>query len=147
VHTEKNTNSSNTNKKKREKRPLYKVIEAAMRKFKAQLVQNTDTKRKCLNAVISRHYEDGQRFWMDLLLEADRLKDSVKFLKECDGLKLDSQAVAEHLVCETAAVRNDIIKNGLHHHHTLVMMFKERLFLDEDGLFCNYKQITERATA
>jgi len=98
-------------------------------------LQNTKTKKATLDLAIrlcSKYYPDTFRFWQDLLDEANKLLDSNRFNKYCnDVLKLDPQAVAEHLVVEGKATMNKVLKDGLENYGEKARMFSERLYSDD----------------
>jgi hypothetical protein len=102
-------------------------------------MQNTKTKRETLNLAVRlcpKYYSDTFRFWQDLLDEANILLDSNRFNKYCnDVLKLDPQAVAEHLVVEGKATVNKVLKEGLENYGEKARMFSERLYVDTRKLY------------
>lgn len=117
--------------------PLFIVTRKFWSIFKAydEDLQNTKTKKETLDLAIrlcSKYYPDTFRFWQDLLDEANILLDSNRFNKYCnDVLKLDPQAVAEHLVVEGKATMNKVLKDGLENYGEKARMFSERLYSDD----------------
>jgi hypothetical protein len=114
--------------------PMYIVIRKFWSIFGAydEGMQNTQTKKATLNLAIrlcSKYYPDTFRFWQDLLDEANILLDSKRFNNYCnDVLKLDPQAVAEHIVVEGKATVNKVLKEGLENYGQKARMFGLRLY-------------------
>jgi len=121
--------------------PLHIVTRKFWTIFSAydESMQNTKTKRETLNLAVRlcpKYYSDTFRFWQDLLDEANILLDSNRFNKYCnDVLKLDPQAVAEHLVVEGKATVNKVLKEGLENYGEKARMFSERLYVDTRKLY------------
>lgn len=129
------------NSSRRHVNPLYIVTRRFWSLFGAfdEEMQTTKTKRATLNMAIrlsSKYYPDTFRFWQDLLDEANILLDSNRFNKYCnDVLKLDPQAVAEHLVVEGKATVNRVLREGLENYGEKARMFSERLYVDSRKLY------------
>ena len=120
--------------------PLYVVINRYKKIYAAydESMQNTETKRASLNIAIGmskKYYPDRFRFWQDLLDEANILLDSRRFNTSCEEMKLDPQAVAEHLVVEGKATVNRVLKLGLENYGEKAMMFNQRLYDDTRTLY------------
>lgn len=132
--------SESKTSKARKVNPFYIVIRLFLELFGAYDAsdQNTKNKRAALNMAISlkkSYYPDRLRFWQELLDEANVLLDSKRFCDSCARMKLDPQAVAEHLVVEGKAKWMKVLKEGLENYGEKVMMFKERLYEDTNNLY------------
>ncbi len=75
------------------------------------------------------------RGWQDLLEHANRLTDSKRFHEYCDSRHLAPQAVAEHIVFEGDSVIKAVLKDGAKVIGEKIMMYGDRLYEDEFGLY------------
>ena len=120
--------------------PMYVVITRFKKIFSSydENMQTTEIKRASLNIAVclsKKYYPDRFRFWQDLLDEANILLDSRRFNTSCEEMKLDPQAVAEHLVVEGKATVNRVLKYGLENYGEKAKMFHERLYVDTRKLY------------
>lgn len=130
--------SNVSDKPRRVTAPVWKVLKAGSKKFDAQLAktQTTETKRDCINDCVSKHYQDPLVFWMDFRTHADRLVDSKKFTKCCEGKGLDVQSVAEHVTFLGSAKINRVLRYGVEAvFGERIMMYNEPIYLDEANLY------------
>ena len=80
------TENANVPVKKRSRNvtdPVYAVLQKARSQFKRQVVQDTDTKRICIERNIPAFYSDPLRFWTEFRDEVNDLLDSIRFNNYC----------------------------------------------------------------
>jgi len=145
VSTETSKQGKKTASKVRKTNSFYLVVRKCNELFASFDVanQNTENKRAAIDLALGlkkKYYPDKLRFWQDLLDEAKIILDSRRFHDSCGKLKLDPQAVAEHLVLEGKANWTKVLKDGLESYGEKVMMFKERLYVDKYGLYTANKE-------
>lgn len=130
-------NSGDKPKRKYKVQPLYSVMAKARRQFQRQVMQNTETKILCIKANMPKvaGAEDAQAIWGDLMTEAGRLLDSVRFVKYCTSHKLNPGFVAEHLVFEGKAIVNKVLIEGPAFMGMKLNMFNGRLCPDDEKLY------------
>jgi hypothetical protein len=75
------------------------------------------------------------RGWQDLLDHANRLTDSKRFHDYCNSRHLNPQAVAEHIAFEGDGAIKAVLKDGAQTIGEKIMMFGDRLYEDEFGLY------------
>jgi hypothetical protein len=134
-----------TTTKSRKANSFYLVVRKVNELFASFDVanQNTENKRAAIDLALGlkkKYYPDKLRFWQDLLDEAKIILDSRRFHDSCGKLKLDPQAVAEHLVLEGKANWTKVLKDGLESYGEKAKMFKERLYVDKYGLYTAVKE-------
>lgn len=130
--------------KRRQPQPVYSVLKKARTQFRRQVIQDSNTKRACIEKNIPAYYDDSLRFWMDLRSEANVLLDSEKFKNKCKELCLNPQNVAENVVFEGKKIKNLVRDNGLENTlGELPNAFKEPLYLDSLEIFKKPAQITD----
>jgi hypothetical protein len=134
-----------TTTKSRKANSFYLVVRKVNELFASFDVanQNTENKRAAIDLALGlkkKYYPDKLRFWQDLLDEAKIILDSRRFHDSCGKLKLDPQAVAEHLVLEGKANWTKVLKDGLESYGEKAKMFKERLYIDKYGLYTAVKE-------
>lgn len=123
--------------------PVYSVLQRARAQFNRQVVQDTETKRICIERNISAFYSDPLRFWTEFKDEVNDLLDSVRFNTYCRDNGLNKNYVAEHVVFEGRSTKNNVWKNGLGVLGETVRMFNAPLYKDDAALFKKLKQITD----
>ncbi len=123
--------------------PVYSVLQRARAQFNRQVVQDTNTKRICIERNISAFYSDPLRFWTEFKDEVNDLLDSVRFNTYCRDNGLNKTYVAEHVVFEGRSTKNNVWKNGLGVLGETVRMFNAPLYKDDAALFKKLKQITD----
>lgn len=123
--------------------PVYSVLQKARAQFNRQVVQDTNTKRICIERNISAFYSDPLRFWTEFKDEVNDLLDSVRFNTYCRENGLNKTYVAEHVVFEGRSTKNNVWKNGLGVLGETVRMFNAPLYKDDAQLFKKPKQITD----
>ena len=123
--------------------PVYSVLQRARAQFNRQVVQDTETKRICIERNISAFYSDPLRFWTEFKDEVNDLLDSVRFNTYCKDNGLNKNYVAEHVVFEGRSTKNNVWKNGLGVLGETVRMFNAPLYKDDAALFKKPKQITD----
>ena len=133
-------NQSNEKRKTRKGKvpPVYQIVRSAMAQFKRQITQDTECKKKCLVAAVTRMshlYPDALRFWADFRVERDKLLDSHRFCKECKSRSLKPENVADHVVCEGKAIVNKVLLNGILPLGERVQMYKDPLWEDTFSLY------------
>ena len=126
----------NAGKGRTPKSPVWKVLDDARKKFKAQ---STSVKRECIKACIGKYYADDLRFWLDLLSQSEKLLlDSMRFNKACDNLGLAPKTVAQHILFESEKTAKRILIEGVEAVlGERVKMFTEPLYVDEKKLYAN----------
>lgn len=123
--------------------PVYAVLQKARAQFKRQVVQDTDTKRICIERNIPALYSDPLRFWTEFRDEVNDLLDSIKFNNYCSENALMPEYVAEHVVFEGRSTKNDVWRKGLGILGETVRMFNAPLYKDDAALFKKRQQITD----
>lgn len=145
--SEMSNTSANASAKPRRKGasdPVYSVLQRARAQFKRQVVQDTDTKRICIERNIPAFYSDPLRFWTEFRDEVNDLLDSIKFNTFCKENGLNKTYVAEHVVFEGRSTKNDVWRKGLGILGETVRMFNAPLLCkDAVPLFKKLKQITD----
>lgn len=137
-----NTNVSKQ-KRKSTSDPVYAVLLKARAQFNRQVVQDTNTKRICIERNISTFYSDPLRFWTEFRDEVNDLLDSIKFNNFCKENGLNKAYVAEHVIFEGRKVKNNVWRKGLGILGTTVRMFNAPIYKDDAALFKKLKQITD----
>ena len=126
--------------------PVYQIIRSAMAQFKRQITQDTECKKKCLVAAVTRMshlYPDALRFWADFRVERDKLLDSNRFCKECKSRSLKPENVADHVLCEGKAMLNDVLLHGILPLGERVQMYKDPLWEDTFSLYATPNSANE----
>lgn len=144
--SEMSNSSANASAKTRRKAvsdPVYAVLQKARAQFKRQVVQDTNTKRICIERNIPAFYSDPLRFWTEFRDEVNDLLDSIKFNSYCKENGLNKTYVAEHVVFEGRSTKNDVWRKGLGILGATVRMFNAPLYKDDAALFKKLKQITD----
>ena len=133
-----NAGASSTSNRTHKVQKAYQVITKGRHSFESQLVKDGDTKRRCLEAALSRCsnlYPDPQRFSLDFHSERERLVDSKSFCDACRALNLVPEYVADHVVFEGKSKVNLVLRDGLQALGEKVRMFTSPLWEDKFGLF------------
>lgn len=118
--------------------PVYAVCKTAKGIFMRQLVQNTETKKGSIKVALNhsyKEYPDALRFHLDFKAERDRLTDSKRFCNACAARGLNPEFVADHIVLEGKGILEAVLKEGIQIFGEQVMMFREPLFEDTEGLY------------
>ena len=123
--------------------PVYAVLQRARAQFNRQVVQDTNTKRICIERNIPAFYGDPLRFWTEFRDEVNDLLDSIRFNTYCKEHGLNKTYVAEHVVFEGRSTKNDVWRKGLGILGETVRMFNAPLYKDDAALFKKLKQITD----
>lgn len=143
------SNNEHAKKPRKPRKPkaitVYDVIRKAQTLFEKQVIQNTESKRGCIERNISEYYGDSLRFWTEFVDEANTLVDSVRFQKYCTEHSMEARYVAEHIVFEGKGVKEDVLKKGVQILGEKVRMFNAPLYVDKERIFQNpeEKQDTE----
>lgn len=123
--------------------PVYAVLQKARAQFNRQVVQDTNTKRICIERNIPAFYSDPLRFWTEFRDEVNDLLDSIKFNNFCKENGLNKTYVAEHVTFEGRSTKNDVWRKGLGILGETVRMFNAPIYKDDAALFKKLKQITD----
>ena len=123
--------------------PVYAVLQKARAQFNRQVVQDTNTKRICIERNIPAFYGDPLRFWTEFRDEVNDLLDSIRFNTYCKEHGLNKTYVAEHVVFEGRSTKNDVWRKGPGILGETVRMFNAPLYKDDAALFKKLKQITD----
>ena len=140
------TENANVPAKKRSRNvtdPVYAVLQRARAQFNRQVVQDTNTKRICIERNIPAFYSDTLRFWTEFRDEVNDLLDSIKFNNFCKENSLMPLYVAENVIFEGRSTKNDVWRKGLGILGETVKMFSLPIYKDEASLFKKPKQITD----
>ena len=140
------TENANVPAKKRSRNvtdPVYAVLQRARAQFNRQVVQDTNTKRICIERNIPAFYSDPLRFWTEFRDEVNDLLDSIKFNNFCKENGLNKTYVAEHVIFEGRSTKNDVWRKGLGILGETVRMFNAPIYKDDAALFKKLKQITD----
>jgi hypothetical protein len=124
--------------------PVFGVLTKAKNQFMHQVIKDNDTKRKCIEANITKHYDDDLRYWLDFNKKTGVLLDSVKFNEYCSAKKQIARQVAEHTVFEGKAFYNAVIQGNYGLLDEMSYMFNDYLFQDTENI---YNQPTQIATS
>ena len=130
--------TSSSSRRSHKTQPVYHVITRGRHSFESQLTKDGETKRRCLEAALSRCsnlYPDPQRFSLDFHSERERLVDSKSFCDACRALNLVPEYVADHVVFEGKSKVNLVLRDGLQSLGEKVRMFTSPLWEDKFGLF------------
>ena len=123
--------------------PVYAVLQRARAQFNRQVVQDTNTKRICIERNIPAFYGDLLRFWTEFRDEVNDLLDSIRFNTYSKEHGLNKTYVAEHVVFEGRSTKNDVWRKGPGILGETVRMFNAPLYKDDAALFKKLKQITD----
>lgn len=127
--------------------PVFGVLTKAKNQFMRQVIKNNETKRSCIEANISKHYDDELRYWLDFHKKAGVLLDSLKFNEYCKGKNHIAGQVAEHTVFEGKAFYNAVIQGNYSLLDEMSYMFNDYLFEDTENIYNKPKQIAQVATS
>ena len=128
----------NTPRKKYSQQPAYKVLRKAKRLYYSQVDKSVENKIRCIEIALASYiemYPDKLRFEMDFRAERERLTDSSRFCKACEGLGLVAVNVADHIVFEGKGVVEKVLKEGLQVVGEKVHMFNAPLWKDTEELY------------
>ena len=92
---------------------IWRVLSKANRTFKPQLTKNNAIKLQCVTNHIPSYYPDEGIFWSDYMKEAEKLMNSVRYLRECKVLNATPINVAEHIVFLGSATVSKVLKHGV----------------------------------
>lgn len=127
--------------------PPFNVLKPAKRQFMRQVIKNNETKRGCIQANISNHYDDELRFWLDFNKKTAVLLDSMRFNEYCEKKNHIAKQVAEHVLFEGKEFYNAILKGEYSLLDEMAYMFNNYLFQDTENIYDKPKQIEQVATS